>query len=55
MGRTYLIQYANGTTEEKLIDDPREYWELLDNADNIINVEEIQRVGRDLATYGVEF
>ena len=54
MGRTYKLE---GYSESKLIDNPNDYWEIKELVKNgtITNIEEIQSVGRDLATYGARF
>lgn len=56
MGRTYLITTAD-EKYEVLVDDPRVYWDIrkLQKNNAIIDIEEVQKAGRDLATYGVRF
>lgn len=54
MGRTYLLKGLRGE-REVLIDDPREYWKVREQVGKglITDIEEVQKVGRDLSTYGI--
>lgn len=55
MGRTYLLSGDTFEATEVLIDDPRDYWRVRELVSQgiINNIEEVQKVGRDLATYGI--
>lgn len=54
LGRTYLIQKADGTTISKEINTPLEYWNLIDNISDIVSVTEDVREGRDLASFNIK-
>lgn len=57
MGRTYLLKGSTFGEKTQLIDDPREYWKVRNLVQNseITEIEEVQKEGRDLSTYGAEF
>lgn len=53
LGRTYKFTYQDGSTEELLIDNPQDYWRIMDKQP--MSIEENEKIGRDLATYGLTF
>ena len=53
LGRNYIIQYIDGTSETTFVNTAQDYWELVDNKPNIASITEDVRNGRDLASFNV--
>lgn len=55
LGRYYIIDYVDGTSEIKLIATPKDYKKLKDNLAAVSRVTESLKEGRDLAAYNIHF
>ena len=55
LGRYYIIDYVDGTSEIKLIATPKDYKKLKDNLATVSRVTESLKEGRDLAAYNIHF